>query len=301
MFANRRDEILSKVSTISSLPPTAAEAARLLQDPESSIRDLVRAIELDPGLTSNVLRLANSAYYGCPESIGSIKDAVVRLGTKCIFQMVMSWGFAALAQKHVAGYRLPVGGLWEHSIAVAVGAEQLPADLHRKSPDYAFTAGLLHDIGKSVLGNFVAVDFEPIMEMVKNEKVTFEVAEHRVLGIDHAEVGAVLLESWNLPACVVEVCRWHHEPGWFSGESLALDIVHVVDAMCLMGGIGAGIDSIYYQTSPEVISRLNLSAFATDRIISRILGKIDEARGLFSPQHSTTVSSPGPAPYRGYA
>ncbi|MBI4832864.1 MAG: HDOD domain-containing protein [Candidatus Lindowbacteria bacterium] len=279
---SRKEEILAKISSISSMPPAAAEAARLLQDPESNIKELVRAIEYDPGMASNILRMANSAYYGFSESVGSVKDAIVRLGTNCIFQMVASFSFSPLAQQHVPGYGLASGKLWEHSIAVAVGAEQLAMALKLKSPAHAFTAGLLHDIGKVLLGRFVEVDIASIMGVVSGEKVSFEVAEQRVLGIDHAEAGAVLLETWNLPPSVASVSRWHHQPEWFSGEMLLIDLVHVVDTMCLMGGIGTGIDAAYYHTSAEVAERLRLDAVITDRIISKILSRLDEARGLFA-------------------
>ncbi|MBI5115883.1 HDOD domain-containing protein [Candidatus Poribacteria bacterium] len=279
---SRKNDIMEKIASISSLPPAAAEAARLLQDPESSIKELTRAIEYDPGLTSNILRIANSAYYGFSEPVASIRDSIVRLGTNCIFQMVASCSFAPLAQQHVPGYGLSSGKLWEHSIAVAVGAEQLALALKLKSPAHAFTAGLLHDIGKVVLGKFVEVDIAPIMELVSKGKVSFEVAEQQVLGIDHAEVGAVLLETWNLPGSVAAASRWHHQPEWFSGEMLIIDLVHVADTMCLMGGIGTGIDGAYYHTSAEVTQRLHLDAIATDRIISRILSKLDEARDLFA-------------------
>lgn len=278
---DRKDEILSKISSISTMPPAAAEVAHLLQDPEADIKNIVRAIEYDPGMASNILRMANSAYYGCSEKISSVKEAIVRLGTKSIFQMVMAWAFSPLAQQDVPGYGLPSGQLWEHSIAVAVGAEQLAWDLNLKSPAHIFTAGLLHDVGKIVLGSFVQVDISSILELVSIEQLSFEVAEQHVLGIDHAEAGATLLERWNLPSSVTEVSRWHHQPEWHSGKALAIDLVHVADTMCLMGGIGAGIDASYYQTSPEVASRLNLSLLATEEIISQILNRLHEVRELF--------------------
>jgi putative nucleotidyltransferase with HDIG domain len=279
---NRKDEILSKISTISTMPPAAAEAARLLHDPEANIKSIVKTIEYDPGMASNILRMANSAYYGFSGSISSIRDAIVRMGTNSIFQMVVSWAFSPMAQQNVPGYGLPAGQLWEHAIAVAVGAEELAQDLNVKSPANIFTAGLLHDIGKIALGRFVEVDIGPIMEMVKQEKVSFEVAEQEVLGLDHAEAGAALLETWHLPEKVSEVCRWHHQPEWHSGEMLAVDLVHVADTMCLMGGIGAGVDAAYYHTSPDVAQRLNLSTVATEEIISKILTKLHEVRELFN-------------------
>ena len=279
---SRRDEVMSKIPDIESMPAAAAEATKLLSDPESDMADIERVIEYDPGLTSNLLRMANSAYYGVPEPIGSVRNAIVRMGTYQIYQMIVSWGFSSLARQGVPGYRLTPGKLWEHSIGVAVGAEQISSDLSFQSADHAFTAGLLHDIGKIVLGTFVEEDIDSILQIVNQEKTSFEVAERQVLGVDHAEVGAALLEHWDFPTDIVEACRWHHQPESLTDESPVLDLVHVADSICLMGGIGVGIDEAHYQTSPKIVSRLNLEAAMTDKIVSEILSKLDAVCGLFA-------------------
>lgn len=281
---SRRDEILSKILDIESMPAAAADATRLLSDPKSDMADIVQVIEYDPGLTSNLLRMANSAYYGVSDPIGSIRDAVVRLGTYQIYQMIVSWGFSSMARQSVPGYGLTPGKLWEHSIGVAVGAEQISTDLSTKSTDHVFTAGLLHDIGKIVLGTFVETDIDSILEAVNQEKTSFEAAERQVLEIDHAEVGAVLLEHWDFPTNIVETCRWHHQPDSLTDESPVLDLVHVADTMCLMGGIGVGIDEAGYQTSSKVISRLKLDPFTSEKVVSEILSKLDTVCGLFAPR-----------------
>ena len=279
---SRREEILQKILTIEAMPAVAAKAAGLLLDQDSDIADIVKTIEYDPGLASNLLRMANSAYYGFRDPISSIRDAMVRLGTDQIYKMIVSWGFSPMVQQSVPGYGLAPGKLWEHSIGVAVGAEQLASDLHLVPPDHAFTAGLLHDIGKIALGAFVEVDIDSILEIVNQHKVSFEVAEQQVLGIDHAEAGAALLEHWNLPQGVVEATRWHHQPDSFEEESLVVDLVHVADTMCLMGGIGAGIEGTDYYTSRKTASRLHLDIITGDAVISEILAKLDSICGLFA-------------------
>jgi putative nucleotidyltransferase with HDIG domain len=279
---NRREEVQAKILAIEVMPAAAAKTAALLMDYESDISDIVKAIEYDPGLASNLLRMANSAYYGFREPIGSIRDAIVRLGTAQIYKMVVSWGFSTLAERSVPGYGLASGKLWEHAIGVAVGAEQLAATLNLGPSGHAFTAGLLHDIGKIALGTFVEVDIDSILDMVNGEEVSFEIAEQEVLGIDHAEAGGMLLDSWNLPATVVEASQWHHRPESLTEHSLVVDLVHVADTMCLMGGIGAGIEGTSYYTSREVASRLHLDTVAGDTIISEILTKLNNVCGLFA-------------------
>ena len=103
----------------------------------------------------------------------------------------------------------------------------------------AFTSGLLHDVGKILLGTFMEVDVEPIVHLAKTELISFNVAEQRVLGIDHAEAGAALLEAWELPELIIRAIRWHHTPEDYEGDPLVVDLVHVADALCLQGAIGA--------------------------------------------------------------
>jgi hypothetical protein len=119
---------------------------------------LARVIECDPGLTANVLQLANSAYFGWQGGIGSVRDAISRLGTRRIFQMVLCMSVAPLVRRPIRGYDLSADQLWEHSVAVAICAEKLAAGRRPSCQPHAFTAGLLHDLGKVLLGTFVEVD-----------------------------------------------------------------------------------------------------------------------------------------------
>jgi putative nucleotidyltransferase with HDIG domain len=279
---NHREEILSKVRSIPSLPAAAVEVARLIQDPEADFSEVAGAIGYDPGLTANVLRVANSAYYGGSRSISSVKEAVVRLGAKRIFQMVVASSVQPLVHKPVKGYDLPPGELWEHSVAVALGTDEIASFFSLKPPDYAFTAALVHDVGKIVLGTFVEVDAAPIMELAYKEKLSFDLAERRVLGIDHAEAGAALLEAWNLPQRVVDVVRWHHQPECFEGDTLLCDLVHAADQVSMVIGVGAGADGLNYRPSSEAMDRLGFTAPAAEAVMCRIVSALDEVRAAFS-------------------
>jgi putative nucleotidyltransferase with HDIG domain len=254
---------------------------RLLQNPDVSFDELGRTIELDPGLTANMLRLANSAYFGFQRTIGSIRTAIVRLGTQRVYHLVLGLSVAPLASKPVRGYDLPAGALWQHSVAVAVGAERLGQALKIKFPDYAFTAGMLHDVGKIVLGTFVEADGEAIGKIARQESVSFDVAEQRVLGIDHAEVGAMLLERWNLPSDIVQVGRWHHRPEEFEGDKTVTDLIHVADALCLGAGIGAGADGLHYRPSADAVERLGLTTETSEAVVCEMMEGMNELQGMF--------------------
>jgi putative nucleotidyltransferase with HDIG domain len=279
---SNREKILSKIKSVKALPPAVGRVASLLQKKETNISELTKAIEYDPGLTSNVLRFANSAGLGGLRAIKTLKDAIVRLGMNRIFQLIMVSAVSPIVQVPVKGYDLPSGKLWEHSISVAVGVGELSKYIRIQAPDYIFTAGLLHDIGKVVLGTFVEVDAHPIMELAFMQKISFDKAEEQVLGINHSEVGAALLEDWNLPEDIIRTIRWHHEPEKCSDSTLGVDLIHVLDAISMSFGLGAGIDGLNYAISPEVMKRLDLKSKDIEYISLKTMDLLEQVKGLFS-------------------
>lgn len=277
---SRRDEIIAQVHALPALPTGAGQLIALLQDPSVNISELIERIEYDPGLTSNLLRLANSAYFAGPRTIGSLREAIVRLGTRRILQLVITSFVAPMARRPVMGYDIPAGQLLAHSIAVAIAAEQAAEVLGRRATDHLFTAGLLHDLGKIVLGTFVKVAVEPIRTLAFDEGISFDAAERRTLGIDHAEVAAVLLADWGLPPDVVEVVRYHHEPERVVGDTRTADLVHVADQLILTSGTGAGIDGLNYRPCEAVVQRLGITPEACETVISRTMDALDGLRGV---------------------
>ena len=290
---SRREEVLSKVHSVQLMPPAAMEVVRLLQENDASISELTRAIECDPGLTSNVLRLANSAYFGCRLEVGSVRDAILRLGTKSILRLVMTAAFSSGSQCGVRGYDLAPGQLWEHSMAVALGATRLAEKLRLESRDELFTSAILHDSGKILLGTFVEVDAGPILEMVREERVSFQVAEQQILGIDHAEVGAVLLGVWNIPPTIVEAVRWHHEPDHPETGLILVDLVHVADVLSIMGGVASGIDGLSYHFSKGAAERLSLKNGMADEVVCETLSDLDDVRRLFNASETSSHPAAG--------
>ncbi len=265
--ASKRETILEAARKVEALPAAVTEALAIVQDPNSSMTDLARSIEFDPGLTSNVLRLANSAYFG-GGNISSLRDALVRLGQRKLFQVLLTSSLAPLAGKPLRGYSLPAGHLLAQSIAVAIGTECLPVALGRPVPGFAFTAGLLHDVGKIVMGSFLELDAKPVLQYAEAKGVPFDEAEREILGIDHAETGAALLNSWRLPSEIVDAVRWHHQPEAYPGEDpFVTDLVHVADLLTIECGIGTGVDGLNYRPSQAAITRLNVNQQAAEQVL----------------------------------
>jgi putative nucleotidyltransferase with HDIG domain len=272
--------ILAKVKSFPSMPEAAAKLLKLLDNPDATAAQIEQILRYDAGLTANLLKLTNSVYFGLPCKVGSVTQAVVLLGWKKLIQLVMASCVNAVMGKPVPGYDLPAGELWRHSIAVSVAAEGLAKELKVSASEEIFTAALLHDVGKLVLGGFVKEDLEKI-ETEASRGISFEVAEHMVLGTDHTEVGAQILKNWSFPPALVNAVRWHHDPDSAGKTDTLVDIVHVANILCLMIGIGVGREGLCYKPSPLATKRLGLRTNDLEMVASRTLQYVDDLCDVF--------------------
>jgi len=266
----RLEKITGLINTFPGMPLAALKLLALMDDPGVTVPQIEEILRQDAGLTANLLKLANSAYFGIPSKVGSVRQAVILLGLKRLIQMVIAACTSAIMGRSVPGYDLSAGELWRHSLAVSVAAEGLVRELKLDAAEEIFTAALLHDVGKLILGQFVQEDYHKI-ELALTQGVPFETAEAIVLGTDHATVGAEVLSRWSLPADIVNAVRWHHGPEKAPRTDAMLDVVHVANMLCLMIGIGVGREGLQYMPSENVTQRLGLSAAHLERVASQTL------------------------------
>ena len=183
MRDTKLNEILSEVKSFPTMPGAGAKMLSLLEEPDTTVSEIEEILRYDPGLTANVLKLANSAFFGMPSKIGSLKQAVIMLGLKRLIQIVVATCVSAVMDRSVPGYDLPPGDLWRHSIAVSIAAEALVKDKKITGAEDVFTPALLHDVGKLVLGAFVKEELEAI-ESIAAKGLPLVVAENMILGTD---------------------------------------------------------------------------------------------------------------------
>jgi len=281
MNQRERLDIMGKVKSFPSMPGAATRLLELLNNADTTPAQIEEILQYDPGLTANLLRLTNSAYFGLSSKVGSVKQAVILLGWKKVIQLVMTTCVNAIMDKPVPGYDLPPGSLWRHSVAVSVAAEGLMKELGANVPAEIFTAALLHDVGKLIMGGFVIKGLEKI-ERAAEEGISFEMAEHKVLGTDHAEIGAQILKSWSFPADLVNAVRWHHDPDSAGDTNPLVDIVHVANVLCLMIGTGVGREGLRYEPSSFATDRLGIKAKHLEAVASLTLQWLDELSGVFN-------------------
>jgi len=249
--------IMAQVRSFPGMPATAAKLLPLLKDQDTGAGEIEDILRYDPGLTANILKLTNSAYFGIPSRVSSIRQAVMLLGWKRLIQLVMTMCMSALMNKPIPGYDLPRGELWRHSITVSIAAEILVKFLKIAEAEEVFTAALLHDVGKLILGGYVQEDLQAIDDMV-NKGISFEVAEYIVLGTDHAQVGGRILKNWAFPVELVNAVHWHHNPESCETQCVLSDIVHMANSLGLMTGRGNYGNGDRIEPDPEVTSRLGL-------------------------------------------
>lgn len=276
MKENALTSIWDKVQSFPTMPTAAAELLKLLDDPDTSASQVESVLRYEPGLTANILKLSNSAYFGVPSKIGSLKQAIVLLGWRRLIQLVMTSCVSTVLDESIPGYDLGKGELWRHSVAVSVAAEIMVKELNFPAIDEIFTAALLHDVGKLVLGAFVREDLKEI-EQSAAEGLSFEQAERTVLGTDHTEIGAAILKSWSFPDRLVSAVKWHHDPDSAKNElNTAIDIVHIADVLCLMIGFGVGREGLHYQPSTSATERLGLNESHLEMVASQTVQWTDE-------------------------
>ena len=183
--------------------------------------------------------------------------------------------------KSVDGYDLPAGDLWRHSIAVSIAAEALVKDRKKHGSIDVFTPALLHDVGKLVLGSFVQEELQTI-KRIAAKGVPFVVAENMIPGTDHAEVGARILEHWNLPAEVIRAVRWHHDPDSADDGDLQMDVVYLSNLLCQTSETSGQAGGNAVELSSTVIDRLGIQLEQFESISAKLARWVDELSGALA-------------------
>jgi putative nucleotidyltransferase with HDIG domain len=275
------NDIVSRVGELQPLPGTVLRLIHVVNDPRSSVDDIVETIKYDQTVTSRMLRIVNSAYFGLTCEITSLSEALRVLGTIKVLQLVMAVHTNSLLARGQRGYGLLPGKLWQHSVGVALASAVLADRLRHPNRNLLFTAGLLHDIGKVILNEYVADQFARIVQMVAEQKTSFPEAEKQILGFSHDEIGAQVGEKWRLPEGIVLGIRYHHQPDALDPPSPLVDILHMADCMCLMLGVGLGSDGLYYRASKHVTTRLGLRESDLEMLSAQVLVELKRVESLF--------------------
>lgn len=248
--------LINRIERLPALPHVISLVLRKIDDPRSSISDIAKTLSGDEGLVANILKLANSAYYGFPRRVVSITEAIVILGLNTLKSLIYTVLAKDLLGKEVRGYALNKGDLWRHSIACAIICREIARKKRLGDAESFFVAGLLHDIGKIVLDEYLQPEYEEVVKKTSESLEPFNVIEKDLLGFDHQDVGGLLAKKWNLPDFLISAINHHHNIENITTTSSK--VVHVGDGITLMMGYGLGIDGLMYQLSQDILEEFEL-------------------------------------------
>jgi len=201
---------LDSIPELPTLPTIVLKVNKMLQDYDTSIKNLSKIIERDQAMVTKILRLVNSTFYGFRSRITNIPHAVIVLGFNTIRNALVSVSIIKTfsGEKSFEGFEIT--GFWKHSIAVAVTSRYLAGQTRLDSPDDCFIAGLLHDIGKLVLSQYFTESFGLVWKSVKEVGLSFYEAEKKLLPVNHAQIGGHLAKKWQFPVSLIDSITYHH-------------------------------------------------------------------------------------------
>ncbi|MDA8215132.1 MAG: HDOD domain-containing protein [Nitrospiraceae bacterium] len=237
-----KEEILEKIILetvdIPSLPPVAMKVLQLMNNDYSSINELEKIISNDQAFSTRLLRIANSPYYGRGKSIDTISTAIILIGFNTMKNLVVAASLKDLHRK----FGLFEQRLWEHSLGVSIAASIIAHETKMIQSEEALVAGLIHDVGKTVLNNSMSESYSVVIEKVYEEGLSFIEVEDEMLGFNHCNVGGLIARKWKLPKNLEVVIEYHHSETFPAFEDsnfeTLCEIIRIADAVCLNMGIG---------------------------------------------------------------
>ncbi len=271
--------VIDRIETIGTVPTSVTQIFTLVNDPRANSSDFERVVRPDVGLTANLLRCANSVFYRGSREITSVRDAINRMGLRRVFEVAASASFVRAIPARLTGYGLESKSYWGHSVAVAVLSDRIGRAAGFTYPDLAFTAGLLHDLGKVVIASFLNSPGMMAKVGMLDGALTNIEDEHRYLGIDHAVLGEQLAVKWNLPKDIVAAARWHHAPQDAPTATMRdlATVVQVADGASHVAGFG---ESDGERIDLSALDRLNLEAEAVMAIVEKAKAEIERTREM---------------------
>ncbi|HXU24299.1 MAG TPA: HDOD domain-containing protein [Tepidiformaceae bacterium] len=276
------DELLDRIDDLPPLPAVAARVMGMADDDKTSALDLAQVLSTDQALTAKLIRISNSAFYGFARRVSTVREAVVMLGFKQVRQVAVG---ASLINTF-KGSRNPgdpfnLDLFWGHSVAVAVAAEAVAKKSRTARPEDAFTAGILHDIGRLVLRQTMPVEFGRALFMAKTQGIPLGVAELETTGYAHDDVGRALGERWKFPVHLVEAVGCHHDEQLTPRADGLPGIIAQANRLAIHYGLYCGydLDGGELGELPPDLEEIEDACGGIDRVLERAFNFIESASG----------------------
>jgi putative nucleotidyltransferase with HDIG domain len=272
------------VRNLRYLPPAprvVPELMRLINQPDADSSRIVNLISYDPSLTTNVLRISNSAYFGAATPISNLQDAVTRLGFQQIYQLVAAATGAKILGASQEGYGMEQGDLWKHSVTAAAAA-QLIARQRNENENVVFTATLLHDIGKTILSDSLKGAYSKIVAETEGNGHSLLEAETKLFGINHAELGGQLLQHWNFSPDIIAAVSFHHTPKNARAYQRLASCVYMGNMVACFMGHGYGHVAFAQRARTEVLADLEMTEQSVPQLMMETFEQMQLIEAFFS-------------------
>jgi putative nucleotidyltransferase with HDIG domain len=265
-------QLVEKARSLPCAPWLLPKLMEQLAAQDTTADQIEALIKLDSGLATETLRLANSAYFSGAMPCDSFTDAIVRLGFREMYRLATTKIASRWLTNPAQGYGWEPGDLYRHSLTVAVGADLLAKKLGQVSPEIAYTAGLLHDVGKLALAYVCSASFEEIRRFQADRKCPWREAEFALLGYDHTEVAGALLRAWSFPPNLIEVVRFYPRPRLAAAEHRALvTCVHAAKHLALCLGTGVGEDGFTTELDEAILAEQGIAPELLESLLPAVL------------------------------
>lgn len=263
-------QILARAHELPPLSASASELVTLMGRADHDLRDTIHIVECDAALTARVLRVVNTAVFALIEPVTSVSRAVSYLGEKMVLGIALDVCMGPILRRPLKGYEAESNALWEHNLRAAIASREVARFARGLvSIDVAFTGGILHDIGKAVLSEFLNGSSRDMVSKIDaGHTADFVSAEREVTSTDHCVVGYEIARLWKLAPPLPEIIRFHHIPGKAEeGTRRVVYAVHLGDIIAMMGGSGTGSDDMLYSLDPAFSDYFQISQSAMEKIM----------------------------------
>jgi putative nucleotidyltransferase with HDIG domain len=274
------DDYINRVKRLPPAPRLLPELLKLLSQPDIDSSRVVSLITYDPSLTAHLLQLCNSAYLGGATPATDLQEAVTRLGFEQVYRLVAALcGVGSLSARQ-KGYGIREGELWQHSVTAAVAAQLIARELG-DDQSLVFTAALLHDIGKIILSETLDHQYSRLVEEVERNQQSLIDAEKLLLGVQHPEVGARLLERWKFPVELIAAVKHHHDPAAGKPYQRLASFVYLGNMIAYFMGHGYGHQAFALHGRAESLEILGLSSEQLPKFMIQTFEQFTAIQALF--------------------
>ncbi|MCD6404263.1 MAG: HDOD domain-containing protein [Planctomycetes bacterium] len=270
-------KLASIVEDVPTLPSVMFEVLAVAEDEKSTAGELEDVIMRDQALSAKVLKVANSAYYGIPRTVETVSRATVLLGFQTVVGLALTVSVYDTLWGAGKGNYLDRRELWKHSLGVATAARLLADTANRKEGAVAFTAGMLHDVGKTILDNFLPEEYSKVVELCQKDGIQMHEAELQILGATHADLGYKVARKWQLPDVLCESIHWHHNAAGADDEyRRSAALISLGDYLTRHAGIGEPLDVVQPELDPAALAIWGGSEADLENVAEELMNSRDK-------------------------